>query len=164
MPYAVGSIITSGIGIQLAVRAGRALLVSGALVLAASQVLLLVIVRDGADPSYWALALPLLIGGLGLGLTAPSLINVVLAGVPARDAGAASGVLTTVGQVGNAVGVAVLGVVFFGALETSFTDGATSLIAYGDAFTSILPLQVACYVVAAALMLLLPRRAASPQE
>lgn len=123
---------------------------SGSLVLAASQVLLLVIVRDGADPSYWALALPLFIGGLGLGLAAPPLIDVVLAGVPAKDAGA--------------TGVAVLGVVFFGALEASFTDGARPLIAYGEAFTSILPWQVACYVAAAALMLLLPKRAAPPEE
>jgi EmrB/QacA subfamily drug resistance transporter len=163
LPYAIGSIITSGIGIQLAARAGRFLLVTGALVLAASQTLLLIIVRDSADPSYWALALPLLLGGLGLGLTAPSLVDVVLAGVPAKDAGAASGVLTTVSQVGNAAGVATLGVVFFGALKTSFTDGATPLNAYSDAFTSILPWQIACYVLAAALMLLLPQRAGSHQ-
>jgi predicted MFS family arabinose efflux permease len=163
LPYAIGSIITSGIGVQLAARAGRFLLVTGALVLAASQTLLLIIVRDSADPSYWALALPLLLCGLGLGLTAPSLVDLVLAGVPAKDAGAASGVLTTVGQVGNAAGVAALGAVFFGALQTSFTDGATPLNAYSDAFTSILPWQIACYVLAAALMLLLPQRAGSHQ-
>jgi EmrB/QacA subfamily drug resistance transporter len=161
LPYAIGSIITSGIGVQFA---HRALLASGALVLAASQIVLLLIVRDGADPSYWALAAPLFMGGLGLGLTAPSLVNVVLTGVPAKDAGAAGGVLTTVGQVGNALGVAVLGAMFFARLESSFTDGGTGLIAYGDAFTMILPWQVACYVAAAALMLLLPRRANAPHE
>ncbi|MFI6799954.1 MFS transporter [Streptosporangium canum] len=161
LPYAVGSIITSGIGVQFA---HRALLVSGALVLAASQVALLLIVRGGAEPSYWALAAPLFVGGLGLGLTAPSLINVVLAGVPGKDAGAAGGVLTTVGQVGNAFGVAVLGVVFFARLESSFTDGGDALLAYGDALTAILPWQVACYVAAAALMLLLPRRANASHE
>jgi hypothetical protein len=63
----------------------------------------------------------------------------------------------------GAAGIAVLGVVFFGALEASFADGAGPLIAYGDALASILPWQVACYVAAAALMLLLPRRASSPQ-
>ncbi|WP_329430654.1 MFS transporter [Streptosporangium sp. NBC_01495] len=156
LPYAIGSIITSGIGVRFA---QRALLVSGALVLAASQIILLLVVRGGADPSYWALATPLFVGGLGLGLTAPSLINIVLAGVPAKDAGAAGGVLTTVGQIGNALGVAVLGVVFFARLEGSLTDGGTGLIAYGDAFTTILPWQVACYLAAAALMFLLPRRA-----
>ncbi len=84
LPYAIGSIITSGLGVQLATRIGRALLIAGSLVLAASQAALLVIVRDGANPSYWALALPLFIGGLELGLTAPSPINVVLAGVPGQ--------------------------------------------------------------------------------
>ncbi|MEU7897440.1 MFS transporter [Nonomuraea sp. NPDC049152] len=161
LPYAVGSIITSGIGVQFA---HRALLVSGALILAASQIVLFLIVGGGAEPSYWALATPLFIGGLGLGLTAPSLINVVLAGVPAKDAGAAGGVLTTVGQVGNALGVAVLGVVFFTRLESSFTDGGASLIAYSDALTTILPWQVTCYIAAAALMFLLPRRANTSHE
>ncbi|GAA1537352.1 MFS transporter [Actinomadura kijaniata] len=163
LPYAIGSIITSGIGVQLAHRAGRALLVSGALVLAASQLVLLLVVRDGADPSYRALAAPLFLGGLGLGLTAPSLINVVLAGVPAKDAGASGGVLTTVTQIGNALGVAVLGIVFFARLEDSMAGGATGRIAYGDALTAILPWQAICYIAAAALMFLLPKRANAPQ-
>ncbi|NRQ40664.1 MFS transporter, partial [Nonomuraea sp. NN258] len=72
LPYAIGSILTSGVGAGLAHRAGRALLVSGALVLAGSQAGLLLIVRDGANPSFWLLAAPLFVGGLGLGLTAPS--------------------------------------------------------------------------------------------
>jgi EmrB/QacA subfamily drug resistance transporter len=159
LPYAVGSIITSGIGVRLAPRAGRALLVGGALLLAASQVVLLLLIGDGAEPSSWELAVPLLVGGLGLGLTAPSLINVVLAGVPAQDAGAAGGVLTTITQIGNALGVAVLGAVFFARLDGSLRDGASGLLAYGDALATILPWQVACYAGAAALMFLLPKNA-----
>ena len=161
LPYAIGSLITSGIGVQFATRAGRALLVTGALVLAGSQALLLFIVRDGADPSYWALALPLFIGGLGIGLTAPVLVNVILAGVPAKDAGTASGVLTTASQIGGAVGVAVLGLLFFSTLGVSLEAATPPLAAYSAAFASILPWQIACYGVAAALMLLLPKRAAA---
>ncbi|MEV0829426.1 MFS transporter [Nonomuraea rubra] len=156
LPYAVGSIVTSGIGVRFA---HRAVLVGGTLLLAASQVVLLLMVGDGAEPAYWELAVPLFAGGLGLGLTAPSLINVVLAGVPARDAGAAGGVLTTITQIGNALGVAVLGGVFYARLDGSLRDGAPGLLAYGDALASILPWQVACYVAAAALMVLLPRNA-----
>ncbi|MEV5599179.1 MFS transporter [Streptomyces sp. NPDC052496] len=159
LPYAVGSTLTSGAGVQLAARAGRRLLVTGSLILAASQLLLLFVVRGGAEPAYWQLALPLFVGGLGLGLTSPSLVNVVLAGVPARDAGAAGGALTTVGQVGNAVGVAVLGVGFFASLEASSAAGSPPLAAYGEAFSAVLPWQVAFYVAAAALMLLLPKHA-----
>jgi EmrB/QacA subfamily drug resistance transporter len=164
LPYAIGSTITSGVGIALIERGGRALLAGGSLVLALSQAILLVVVADGADPGYWPLALPLFIGGLGLGLTAPSLFNAVLSGVPAKDAGAAGGVLSTVGQIGNAAGVAVLGVLFFSALDTSFGAGAAPQAAYGDAFTAILPWQIGCYVLAAALMFLLPEHPAPMKE
>lgn len=157
LPYALGSLLTSGVGVQLAIRAGRALLIAGALTLAASQALLLIIVRGGADPSAWLLALPLFVGGLGIGLAAPVLVNVVLAGVPAKDAGAAAGVLTTVSQIGGAAGVAILGLIFFQALHAA--GGAAPLAAYSTAFAAVLPWQVACYLAAAALMLLLPPRA-----
>ena len=44
------------------------------------------------------------------------------------------------------------------------TDGAYPLFVSGDALISILPWQVVCYGIVAALMLLLQRRAVSPQE
>jgi Na+/melibiose symporter-like transporter len=163
LPYAVGSILTSGLGIALAARAGRLLLVSGSLLLAASQALLWVVVRGGAEPGYGMLALALLVGGLGIGLTAPILINVVLAGVPGRDAGAAGGVLTTVTQIGGAAGVAILGTLFFSRVAAAPADGP-ALLRYGDAFSAVLAGQVGCYVVAAALMLLLPQTTAAPGE
>ncbi|MFD0474317.1 MFS transporter [Nonomuraea thailandensis] len=52
LPYAVGSIITSGVGVRFAHRAGRAVLVGGALLLAASQAALLLVV-GGGEPSSW---------------------------------------------------------------------------------------------------------------
>lgn len=156
LPYALGSIVTSGLGIRLAVRLGRTLLIIGALVLALSQALLWMIITITPAASAWLLAIPLLVGGLGLGLAAPPLVGVVLAGVPARDAGAASGVLTTVSQIGNAIGIAVLGLGFFTALGSA-RPRSSDLDRYAGAFTAILPWQVGCYLAAAALMLLLPR-------
>ncbi|MFL1428454.1 MULTISPECIES: MFS transporter [unclassified Nocardiopsis] len=157
LPFAVGSVLTSGIGVRFADRAGRAVLVSGALLLTASQLLLLALLH-GPAPAATVLAVPLLVGGLGLGLTAPSLINVVLAGVPARDAGAAGGVLSTVTQLGGAAGVAVLGTVFFARLEHALADGATAAAAHTEALAAALPWQAACYAVAAVLLFLLPAR------
>jgi hypothetical protein len=55
------------------------------------------------------------------------LVNVVLAGIRGQDAGAASGVLSTVQQVGGAVGVAVIGVVFFGLLASQAAGVADDL-------------------------------------
>lgn len=42
------------------------------------------------------------------------LVNVVLAAVPRSDSGGASGVFSTAQQLGGAVGVAIIGTVFFG--------------------------------------------------
>ena len=158
LPYAIGSIITSGAGVALAAKAGRVLLVSGALVLAAGQAWLWLLVRDGSDPGYWALAAPLFVGGLGLGLTAPILVNMVLAGIPGRDAGAAGGVLSTVNQLGGAIGVAALGTVFFTAIGANSGD---ALPRHAHALAKVLmPWQVGCYLLAAILLTLLPRVAA----
>lgn len=157
LPYALGSMVTSGLGVALAHRAGRVLLVTGSLVLAASHLGLWLLVRDGGMPGSWSIAATLLVGGLGLGSAAPILVNVVLAGVPGRRAGSAGGVLSTVNQVGGAIGVAALGTVFFGAVESGGPDG------FGAALAAVLPWQVGVYVLAAVVMLALPRAAATEQ-
>src|SRR5207249_183679 len=56
------------------------------------------------------------IEGAGAGWTNPPLIGLSLAGIQNRDAGSAAGVLTTVQQIAGAVGVAIIGVIFFGVL------------------------------------------------
>ncbi|HUR04084.1 MAG TPA: MFS transporter [Nonomuraea sp.] len=160
LPYAIGSIITSGVGVALAAKAGRALLISGSLAMAASQALLWFLVRDGQNPGYWMLALALFVGGLGLGLAAPILVNVVLAGVPGQDAGAAGGVLSTVNQIGGAAGIAALGSIFFAAVDSPVA-GASQLDVFGNAFAAVIPVEIAFYLLAAVLMLLLPRTAAA---
>ncbi|MEV0585486.1 MFS transporter [Nonomuraea sp. NPDC050310] len=156
LPYALGSIITSGLGVALAAKAGRTLLVTGSLTVAASQLVLWLVAKDGTDPGYWPLALALLIGGLGLGLAAPILVNVVLAGVPGRNAGAAGGVLSTVNQIGAAVGIAVLGTLFFTA-ATGSTAAAPALSDYSHALGTVLIVSAALYLVTALAMLALPR-------
>jgi EmrB/QacA subfamily drug resistance transporter len=138
LPYAIGSMITSGIGVKLA---GRRWLVTGSLTVAASHVIMYVVVTQVADPAWWLIGIPLLVGGLGLGLAAPSLVNVVLAGVHGRAAGSAGGVLSTVNQFGGSIGVAALGTLFF-----------THSGLPGEAFAATLPWQVGLYVAAALLM------------
>lgn len=164
LPYALGSIITSGLGVALAAKAGRALLISGALTVAASQLVLWLAVRDGADPGYWMLALGLFVGGLGLGLAAPILVNVVLARVPGRNAGAAGGALSTVNQIGGAVGIAVLGTLFFATVSSGTSSGTPHLTDYSRALSDVLLISVALYVLAALVMLLLPRTATAHTE
>jgi hypothetical protein len=59
------------------------------------------------------------------------LSSTVLRGVDARQAGAASGVLSTAQQVGGALGVAVVGVVFYRVLGADAVTGA-----FASAFTA----------------------------
>jgi sugar phosphate permease len=58
--------------------------------------------------------------GAGQGLCITPLTTTVLSHADARTAGSISGALSTAQQVGNAVGVAVSGVIFFGLLSHGF--------------------------------------------
>ena len=80
----------------------------------------------GSTGNVWWLAPALLADGLGMGLVMAPLTAVVLAGLPAHQAGMASGALSTVQQIGNALGVAVVGIVFYGAIGRATATGATA--------------------------------------
>jgi membrane protease YdiL (CAAX protease family) len=57
---------------------------------------------------------------MGLGI-AP-LATIVLASMKPEQAGAASGALSTMQNLGNALGVAIIGVVFFGAVHSGLAE------------------------------------------
>ena len=68
-----------------------------------------------------ALLVPgMLLEGAGMGLVITPLTSTVLGSLKPENAGAAAGALSTMQQVGNALGVAVTGVIFFGALDGGF--------------------------------------------
>jgi hypothetical protein len=89
--------------------------------LAAGHAVLAASVADiGTTGPIGLLAPALLLIGAGMGLVITPLTATVLAGLEPQRAGAASGALATMQQVGNALGVAVTGVLFFGALDGGF--------------------------------------------
>jgi hypothetical protein len=117
IPFAVGSALASGASTRLAPRLGRRILSLGTLLLVLGMAGVIATVdRYGGGIHSWQLIPALAVCGLGLGSVVAPLVNVVLAGIRGQDAGAASGVLTTVQQLGGAVGVALIGVIFFGLL------------------------------------------------
>ena len=71
----------------------------------------------GVNGSPWPIVPGLVVAGAGLALLVIPLVNVVLAAVPAEVAGGASGLFSTAQQLGGALGVALLGTVFFGYLN-----------------------------------------------
>ncbi|HJS84038.1 MAG TPA: MFS transporter [Acetobacteraceae bacterium] len=95
----------------------------------------------------------LLIDGAGMGLVMAPLVATVLAGLPDRLGGAAAGVLAAVQQLANALGVALIGLVFFGALGHD-----PERAAYAGAFSASLSCLVALALALAALVWRLERR------
>jgi MFS family permease len=77
--------------------------------------------------------LGLVCAGVGQGLLQPSTVRIVLTEVEPEQAGLAAGVVTSILQVGSAVGVAAVGSVFFTVLGQQ-----TGSRPYGNAFASAL--------------------------
>jgi EmrB/QacA subfamily drug resistance transporter len=145
---AVAYLVASIQAPALTARLGRRLPAVGALVLAAGHGLLALSVADvGTTGPVGLLAPALLLVGAGMGLVITPLTSTVLASLEPQRAGAASGALSTMQQIGNAIGVAVTGVVFFGALDRGFAHAFA---------LSLAQLAVLCVAVAA-LTRLLPR-------
>ena len=117
LPFAIGSGLASARSDSLAKRLGREVLAVGAGLLAVSMVgAILVLHANGTDLHAWAIGPVLFVAGLGLGCFIAPLTNLVLAGIQGREAGSASGVLSTTQQIGGAIGVALIGIVLFGLL------------------------------------------------
>jgi EmrB/QacA subfamily drug resistance transporter len=71
--------------------------------------------------TWWALSFWLIIYGVGVGYASAQLTGLILADVPIRQSGQASGTQSTARQVGSALGTAVLGTILFVSLA-AYTD------------------------------------------
>jgi EmrB/QacA subfamily drug resistance transporter len=131
----------------MTMRHGRRVLAAGALVLAAGHVALaLTVAAVGVGGSVLALVPGLVLVGAGMGLGITPLASLIMGSLEAEHAGAVSGVLATMQSVGGALGVAVIGVIFYGALSHGI----------GHAFELSLAALAVALVGVAALTRLLP--------
>ena len=138
-PWAFGAILGSAFGGINMHKLGRTILHIGLALMALgllAQYAALQIAGTGID--HWDLVAPNLIGGAGMGMIFVPLFDVILGGVEDRELGSAAGVLGSIEQLGIALGIAVLGTIFFGAVGTeqaarAFVDAAetTSLVTVG---------------------------------
>jgi len=119
IPWSIGSAFASMMASRfLAPRLGRWTIALGSSVLVLGIIgVLLTLHLRGTDVTSFDLIPSFLISGLGLGAVIAPLVTIILAGVPPRDAGSASGVLTTFQQLGGSIGIAVVVVVFFAQLS-----------------------------------------------
>ncbi|MCW2953636.1 MAG: putative transrane efflux protein [Conexibacter sp.] len=150
LAFSVGAFLTAGAAVPLAVRFGRLVLAGGGVLMAAGIIGVDIAAHHaGARVEPWALVPGLVIAGAGLGLLVVPLVDVVLSAIPADEAGEASGVFSTAQQLGGALGVALVGSLFFGYVG----HGSTA------AFTHAAPFAAAGFVACALLSLGLPRTA-----
>ena len=149
-PLAVGYLAAS---IVAGTRPGKGVLALGGVTRAVGLVALALTVGAIGDIGHVALLAPaLVVDGVGMGLLTAPLIATVLANMSARHAGAASGVLSTAQQIGNAVGVAVIGVVFYGALGS-----APAPEDFAHAFRVAIAVIIGLALAVSVLVQLLPR-------
>src|SRR6516165_9466695 len=128
LPFSLGLLVSSGAAARLAPRFGRGVTMAGALITAAGMTgLIATTYHYGAAVTTWELV-PGLVGvGLGLGAVIAPLADIVLDRVPHQDAGSASGVFNTGLQVGNSIGIAVIGVIFFALLGSQSGPAASTV-------------------------------------
>jgi EmrB/QacA subfamily drug resistance transporter len=156
LAFSIGSFLVAGAAVPLAQRYGRLVLSLGGLLMAAGTLEVLLTagsVGHGSDP--WPVVPGLVVAGIGLSLMIIPLVNVVLAAVPHEVAGGAGGMFSTSQQLGGAIGVAVVGTVFFSELQTH---------PFTDAFKHSTPVVIGLFVLAALLALALPKTAVGEEE
>jgi predicted MFS family arabinose efflux permease len=113
VPMTVGMVVAMVASFALVGKLGRHLLHIGAALIGAG-ILTLALTASGAQQlDTLELTPSLVLIGLGAGACFGQLFDFVLAGVSLDEVGSASGVLNAVQQLASALGVAVLGTVFF---------------------------------------------------
>jgi len=156
VPYSIGAFAGTSVSVPLGTKLGKVVMFVGAVAqVGATWWAVRVIDAHGAGLTGWHLAPPLALGGFGLGLLVVPLVDVALSTVDPAEAGAASGAYGTLQQCGAAVGVAVVGVVFFHVVGGVFTADRL-----GDALGTASWVSVLGFTVCAAATLFLPSRAA----
>ncbi len=150
LAFSGGAILTAPQSGKLAENHGRRVLAAGAALLAIGTAMVASPAwQGGGGVPAWSTFGGLAVAGAGLGLLVVPLVNVVLAAVPVETAGGASGTFSTAQQVGGALGIAVVGTIFFG-----LAPGPHLNAAFGVAQAVV----IAAYAGAGLLCLLLPAR------
>ncbi|MEU1478289.1 MFS transporter [Streptomyces sp. NPDC001668] len=161
VPFSLAVSTAAGLSVQkLVPRFGRGVLQAGALLMVVGVLLYLwEAERYGMAISSWQMALPLVVMGVGMGLIVAPLTDAVLSEVPREHAGSASGLINTVQQMGNALGLGLVSVVFFGVIGDALRPEQIGP-AFVDAFQHALGWVAAVMGVIFLLMFALPKRPA----
>jgi len=156
-PLALGLAVgAASSGAALGPKFGRKVLHGGLLVIGLGMLgLWWTIDRVGMSASGWDLAPALFVTGLGSGAIFAPLFDIILADLGDQEVGTGSGVLNAAQQFSGALGVAIIGTVFFQWLPDHGWVEATKGIAL---------VSIGCYAVSFLVAFLLPKRAREGAE
>ncbi|WP_025732345.1 MFS transporter [Carnimonas nigrificans] len=155
-PCSAGFVLASLVAPRLMARWGIYAIVTGALIYALAIAMLIMQVWMVDIALKPAMLIPVLIVvGAGQGAIMTPLLNLVLGFVDADKSGMASGVISTVQQIGAALGVAIVGILFNATLSGT---AATSQIAqYSSAFVAGMLYNLGAAVLACVLLFFLAK-------
>jgi len=148
-PMAIGFALASLNWRRLPVNWHQVVIPAGCVIAALGYLLIGVTVADGTSGG-WLLLVALFIGGFGQGMAASPIVTVALSRVPLQDAADASGVLTTVIQLGLVIGVSTFGSVYLTQAAQPGANASASAIA--ETLWLIVGALVACAVASTAMV------------
>jgi MFS family permease len=130
--FAIGSIAAR----SFVAKYGAKVIIVGAILVAVSLLALEILLSaTSGKAAAWELAIPMAVVGLGNGIAVPAVIGQVLARIRPERAGAAAGILTTAQQFSSALGIAVIGGLFFVSLgersaSTAYEGALSTTVAW----------------------------------
>jgi MFS family permease len=129
LPATIGIIVGNVLAMRLAPRFGRSFIAASIGVLLASLAAVAVVVGWLGDAlTAWALAIPVVGFGLGMGAALNALFTTSMSEVKPDQAGSASGIVNTTMQLGTATGIALFGTVFFTQLDSGYVPATTAAL------------------------------------
>jgi EmrB/QacA subfamily drug resistance transporter len=150
MPWGATPVIVAQVAGRLINRLGERPFIAAGLSLNAVALFWIALIA-APDLAYWQIVAPLILSGTGVAMSIPAAQSSVMTSVAPRDIGKASGVFSTMRQLGGAFGVALLVAVFAG------TGSYSSPQAFSDGFVAATGACAGLSLIGAAAGLALPR-------
>jgi EmrB/QacA subfamily drug resistance transporter len=129
-PMVVGMILGMYGSLAVVKRLGRHMLHIGIALIVAGMVAIAMILPHDSGASTWDIVPGLFLAGAGLGAMTGQLYAFILSSVTMNEVGSASGVLEAAQQLSTALGVAVLGTIFFSVFDHHLPSDALRTTAW----------------------------------
>ncbi len=156
IPFPLGVLVASVISGTLSDKWLKPRLIGGLLILLAGMYFLrLTVTATTGTVDGLSFAPYLGMAGFGMGIAISAMFQTVLQGVPVGDAGSGSGALQALQQVGGALGVAMIGQIFFTTLSHPSDKVQSKADAFVEAMSNTTLYELAIFTLVILLALLL---------